>query len=869
MPDAANSMPAWGKFDEASGRIHLLEHHCADVAASFEALLADPILVAKVAAACGTGDRTDLVVQRLTYLTYLHDFGKVSTGFQFKVSRREGLHSRTWENSGHIGVAFACFGSEAMVEAFDFRELYQAWGDGLGPLLLAALAHHGRPAREPNSLVGGGRALWQPRGSYNPCDAAQVLVKRGKEWFPKAFESGPPLPAEPELAHLFAGLVALADQIGSNEEFFRFEDARDPNYIARARRRAQRAVLSRKFSRHSWAEGAPKPTVHALFDHPVPRPVQEILSEAPLDYPLVVLESETGSGKTEAAILRFATLWRARLVDGLYFALPTRAAAKQLHSRVDKALRRLLPDQAMVQTVLAVPGYIQAGSAEGRRAGKFSVFWEDKPDEELRQARWAAESSRNYLSAPAAVGTVDQVLLAGLRVKWAHLRSASLARSLLVVDEVHASDAYMSEILKGVLKAHLALGGHALVMSATLGSSARQSLMGAQQPMDLSAATSYPYPTVSLAGSVKKTRAIPILGGTRFKRVAMNVGELLTEPLRIADRAIEAARRGARVLIIRNTVLEAIAVWKAICDQHQQRLLLRVKSVPTLHHSRFAVEDRHLLDQEVEGALGKSAPYGTGTIVVGTQTLEQSLDIDSDLLITDICPVDVLLQRIGRLHRHERANRPSGWSTPRCLVITPQGDMGDALRGKLLRYGLGSGKQGGVYPNVVCLEATRRLVLEMPFWTVPGDCRKLVEEATHPESLAALAQQLGNDWREHLTKIEGETAAGSVFARLHALRRTESFDEKFVFPDIDQMVRSRIGEDGPRIKLTEPVRGPFNELVSTFNLPGHMFQGKMPDKAAIESATLVNSASGIRILEVGEHRFSYGAEGVRRLPKTD
>jgi len=117
--------------------------------------------------------------------------------------------------------------------------------------------------------------------------------------------------------------------------------------------------------------------------------------------------------------------------------------------------------------------------------------------------------------------------------------------------------------------------------------------------------------------------------------------------------------------------------------------------------------------------------------------------------------------------------------------------------------------------------------------------------------------------------MQGETIAGSVFARLHALSLTEPFDVDFVFPDIDQTVRSSVCEDGPRIKRTEPVQGPFNEPVSTFNLPGHMFRGKMPDKAAIESATLVISASGIRILEVGEHRFSYGAEGVRRLPKTD
>ena len=161
-----------------------------------------------------------------------------------------------------------------------------------------------------------------------------------------------------------------------------------------------------------------------------------------------------------------------------------------------------MPPAAHVQTVLAVPGYLVAGDAEGRRAEKFEVFWEDEPDEEKRLARWSAESTRKFLSAPAAVGTVDQVLLAGLRVKWAHFRAASLSRSLLVVDEVHASDAYMTELLFGVLRGHLALGGHALLMSATLGSAARSKFMSSSARFSLPAphdAEDTPYPALTLA----------------------------------------------------------------------------------------------------------------------------------------------------------------------------------------------------------------------------------------------------------------------------------------------------------------------------------------------------------------------------------
>ena len=150
-----------------------------------------------------------------------------------------------------------------------------------------------------------------------------------------------------------------------------------------------------------------------------------VLEEAPLDQPLLILESETGSGKTEAALLRFAALWKAGLVDGLYFALPTRAAAVQLHSRVNDALRKLFPEPPGVETVLALPGYIKAGEVKGHRKSQFEVYWDDSDDEARNQARWSAESARQFLTSVAAVGTVDQALLGALKVKWAHFRGES------------------------------------------------------------------------------------------------------------------------------------------------------------------------------------------------------------------------------------------------------------------------------------------------------------------------------------------------------------------------------------------------------------------------------------------------------------
>lgn len=187
---------------------------------------------------------------------------------------------------------------------------------------------------------------------------------------------------------------------------------------------------------------------------------------------LVILESETGSGKTEAALWRFVHLFRTGAIDSLYFALPTRVAASQVYHRVQTAIKNLWAEHSPL-TIRALPGYVNADGGDARQLPNFEVLWSDHPDDAKAQQRWAAENSKRFLAAPIAVGTIDQALLGALQVRHAHLRHAMLARSLLVVDEVHASDAYMTVLLEQLLKAHLNAGGQALLLSATLGSSAR------------------------------------------------------------------------------------------------------------------------------------------------------------------------------------------------------------------------------------------------------------------------------------------------------------------------------------------------------------------------------------------------------------
>ena len=791
---------AWGKIDDRDPcNFHRLEHHCADVAACFEALVSCPIMDLRFARAAGSQVDLDPTTKaRLAVLAFFHDFAKLNAGFQFKVRDRKVLPANPPRKSGHINEALYCFQREEICQALGFFDMLTNWGEGASSLLLAALSHHGRP---PHSLSGGEgpSEFWTSYAGYDPLATAKLLRSRARLWFPKAFENGQCLPTRPALAHLFAGTVALADQIGSDHEnHFPYEPVSDPKYIERARSQARDAVRSKGLERTTWREGVDRPAFADLFGYPEPRPLQRVVETAPLDAPLLILESETGSGKTEAALLRFASLWLAGLVDGLYFAVPTRSAAMQLHRRVHTAMSKLIPNRWGDSTVLAIPGYHRAGHAMGRSQEKFRVYWEDAPDEEDRIARWSAESTRHFLSSTVAVGTIDQALLAALKVKWAHLRGASLSRSLLVVDEVHASDAYMNEVLRILLKAHLELGGHALLMSATLGAVCRSRLtesLGTESP-DFSAAGNVPYPSLTLAGN-GSTRTVGIKRTGIEKSLEIEARPWIACPDAIADLALRAARQGAKVLIIRNTVSTAQSLFSELYGLGNADLLLAVNGVATVHHSRFSVEDRLLLDAAVEKELGGQRSTD-GRIVIGTQTLEQSLDIDADLLVTDLCPMDVLLQRIGRLHRHVRI-RHQAFVTPRCIVLTPEDDLEHGLDGNLLRHGLGTSKSGGgVYRDLLGIEQTRRLINRFPTWRIPTMNRMLVEMATNPSAINELVAELGDRWEAGEIQNYGRNSAELMLARGHCLDRSLDFDEDLSFPDHDELVRTRLGGGRPQ-----------------------------------------------------------------------
>lgn len=809
-------------------------------------------------------------IARLAALAFLHDIGKANSGFQAKRWKHIQNIPNGWPcHAGHGVEALMLFEPsnrlQHLLALLPIEEM-STWGEACGPLLVASISHHGRPLKvTPGDW---NKNIWKPvAGAYDPAAVLHEIGERVVDWFPQAFKTnGKALTDMPAFGHLFAGLVQLADWLGSDTDFFPYSE-KGENRAVSAKERAQKAVSAIGLDADSWRNklNIHVPSFTEAFGIAAPRPIQAAMTDDQLG-PLVIVESETGSGKTEAALWRFIHLLRKGEIDSLYFALPTRVSASQIYNRVQAAVKNLWPENPPL-IVRALPGYVNADGADAKQLPNFKVQWSDNPDDAKAHERWAAESSKRFLAAPIAVGTIDQALLGGLQVRHAHLRYAMLARSLLVVDEVHASDAYMTVLMERLLQAHLNNGGHALLLSATLGSSARNRYLAlapdvrraTTEAMSFDKACAVPYPAIS---DHHRVHAVDSAGNA--KQVTWTVHDMIDAPHRIAKMAIDAAREGAKVLVIRNTVAAAIATLTAIEENiPEASWLFSVNGTSTLHHSRFSRQDRPILDRAIEARLGKYRPPGS-CIVVGTQTLEQSLDIDADVLITDLCPMDVLLQRIGRLHRHPANERPQAFQTAQAWVLTPTGHDLDPLIAKP-QHGLGMFRNGGgIYMDLRILEATQMLLHKHAATLIPDDNRYLVEMATHPEKLNDIQEKKGEKWQDIGQRIEGDTGARKTIGHLQALDVSQIFDEQQEFPN-GVHIATRLGAQDRILNFNPYPPGPFGEPIKELPVRYHLLPRDLPPDVLPSE---IRQEKTSLTFHLGAVQFRYSRFGLERIDVT-
>lgn len=607
----------WAKTDKGSDRWHALPCHLLDVAATAEALW-DSLPHAARAVPLLLDASPKVCRKAVVFLAAAHDVGKANVFFQTKDARRAqamGIQAPYPEPAGH-GQATGAFLAEWLKERWGWKPMAAT------NVARAVGGHHGAFFVE-----GGGAKLhldeepWSRHGPTLLDQLAALLHLPGAIPEPKDLN--------PFLGWL-AGFVCVADWLGSHERMTVFqEDAGDlRTYLQEARERA-----GNLFSDLGWiAPPRREPRrVEELVPEGRPNELQRLAEQiGTVGFSLALVEAPTGEGKTEAAFA-LAEPYRSA-GGGLCFLLPTMATANGLHSRVGRYIGddvRLAHSQAWL--------YRQSHEIV------------DNPGDDDSRAEaedWFAGAKRALL-APYGVGTIDQGLIGALRVKHGFVRLFALAGKTVVVDEVHAYDVYMSDLLDVLLGWLRVLGCRVVLLSATLPANRRAALMKAWG-VESSEPARYPCITWvdDRGNSHSETFAVAHRKPLGLKLLPPADGEAWA---RGAARILELVCPGGTGALILNTVGAAQSAYE----------WLKVATEGTgievmVFHARYTADDRRRKEQETLDRFGKTAKRSGRTILVATQVVEQSLDLDFDYMVSALAPIDLLIQRAGRLHRHAR-----------------------------------------------------------------------------------------------------------------------------------------------------------------------------------------------------------------------
>lgn len=352
---------------------------------------------------------------------------------------------------------------------------------------------------------------------------------------------------------------------------------------------------------------------------PVQNDVEKIVHKN--DIKCMLIESDCGSGKTEAALYAAAVLGNRSGLSGIYMGLPTGVSAEAIQNRVDEFL-----------------------TSRGMRNTKLYTSKSMLLREPDKKPAWT-DISRQRLLTSSAVGTVDQVMTVARLVRFESVRMDGLASKVLIIDEIHAYDAYMLAVIKDLLKICGELDVPVIMLSATLPISTKSDLLGVLGDGNIELHNGYPM--ISYVTKDGKTHEHVSHQYMPDKKISCELLPILNDNDKIARYAVDAVKDGGCECVIMNTVADAICVYDKIKKNKKNDCKI------ILYHSRMTINARDETSRKILTMCGKDrTKRPERVIIVGTQVLEQSLDIDVDYMITAICPIDLLFQRIGRYHRH-------------------------------------------------------------------------------------------------------------------------------------------------------------------------------------------------------------------------
>lgn len=749
----------WGKTSRGVSNggddYHLLCWHSLDVAAVGHWMVKYNIYcIDSYLQKLGLGN-TDQAAQFFSWLLCWHDVGKFSHSFQQLYSHSDFSFSdklsRNYEYISHSSLGYWLWNdylsefSElfplSVLSARKLRRVIAMW-------MPLTTGHHGHP---PEFIQKVNNFRQQDK------EAARDFLLTIKPLFPlveipEYWDDDEGIEQVNHLSWFISAVVVLADWIGSSTRYF-------PRIAAKmsVEHYWEQAIIKAKEAVSVFpppAEIAKFSGITTLFpfiQHPTPLQQKVLqLDISPDGAQLFILEDVTGAGKTEAALILTHRLMAAGKARGLYLGLPTMATANAMFDRLAASWLALYQQDYR-------PSLVLAHSARGLMDRFNQSIWsgdvtgsEDPDDSQpfcQGCAAWFADSNKKALLAEVGVGTLDQAMMAVMPFKHSNLRMLGLSQKVLLADEIHAYDQYMSRILESLIEKQARDGNSTILLSATLSQQQRERLItafakGAKYRVEVPLLGYDDYPWLT---QVTRSEVVSSRVETR-KEVerSVNVGWMHNEHECI-ERIGQAVRHGRCIAWIRNSVDDAVRIYR-------QLVSLGVVSPEnlTLFHSRFAFYDRQRIENQTLDLFGKqSAVQRRGKVIIATQVIEQSLDIDVDEMISDLAPVDLLLQRAGRLQRHIRDRygqvKISGQDerdTPELLILAPEWD--DSPCEDWLSSSMRNSAY--VYPDHGRLWLTQHVLRQQGDIRMPQSARLLIESVygenvEMPEGFAKTKQQ--------------------------------------------------------------------------------------------------------------------------------
>nr|WP_236995058.1 CRISPR-associated helicase Cas3' [Heliomicrobium modesticaldum] len=677
---------------------------------------------------------------RTAFLAAMHDIGKCHAQFQVKGIGlpvvQDWIERELLPHASRVDIRHEAY-TRLWLEQW-LRS--KGWGRfSSGTVGLALQGHHGSfvvPCKRVDDGSASINELWK--------QLRLQVVEELLRFFQMDIWKQQDFPDHSTFGMLLSGITVLADWIASSEAFFGgdipdWHQAKQKNFEVLALQFLDQVGLSGK--KPINAEMTEEDSFLRFWRHlhlPSLRPLQalcEQIARSEKTGGLAIIEAPMGEGKSEAGIYLLNCWVAGSGGDGMYVALPTAATANQMYSRVQE----LLSNQGTEKGLRLVHGMAWLLDLQKQ-------YWEEDERED-----WFRPKKRALL-APYGVGTVDQAMLAAMRVKFGCLRLLGLAGKGLLIDEVHAYDTYMNTIIDQLLAwcGHLSIP--VVLLSATLPVKRRKQLLEAYGGDVIEGAVNQQYPLVTVAVDAK-TCEFPVLPSRPNQEYNLR---MLPGALENAEAIVNAvldwadAHDSGCAGVVVNTVYMAQQVFRKLKKLHRKgRLPSDVELL--LYHARFTAGRRKAIEDKVlrwldKGSLQDPARRPKRAVLVATQVVEQSLDIDFDVLFTELAPIDLLLQRIGRLWRHERPRRLNhAESKANVSIFAPE-----------IAERFYWGKTGAVYEPLVLLKTLAVLQKRNQF-QLPQDFRPLIE-SVYDDEIA----NVPDEWLYSLASVREEYRKNQV-----------------------------------------------------------------------------------------------------------